>query len=89
MQKITTIQLKQHKTNACVFSIIVYKLDYWQQPCLIILLKNKKGSEIQFYYFVLSFGLPINYKIEYIKIFFLIFRKYQRNQKKFDVKIDF
>ena len=68
---ISTIKLKQCLTDIGVLDIIVSKLRYEKEPCLIILLKIDKNLEIGFYYTILFFGLPVRLEMENSRKFLL------------------
>lgn len=50
--------------GAYIFSIVIKKLSYWQELCLVILFKIDKNSKINFYYIILLFDLAVNLKIK-------------------------
>ena len=58
---IAIIRLEKFLLNAGIFNIIVYKLSYWQELYLIILVKIEKDSKIYFYYSILILDLAINF----------------------------
>ena len=63
MRIIATIELKKYILNTSFFSIIIYKLNYWQKFYLVILLKVDKNSKIHLYYTMLTFELIVDFRI--------------------------
>ena len=51
-------------TGASIFSIVIGKLNHWQQPCSIILFFIDKCSKVRFYYAILSLSLAIYLGVE-------------------------
>lgn len=49
-------------TNAYILGIDIYKFCYWQELCLIILLKIDKNIKINIYCIILTLYLSINLK---------------------------
>ena len=49
---------------ACIFSIVISKLGYWQKFCPVILFKFDKSLEVSFYHTILTFGLAIYLKMK-------------------------
>ena len=45
--------------SASILDIIIGKLYYRKNPCLIILLKVDKNLKVSFYYAILSIGLAV------------------------------
>lgn len=43
---VSAIQLKRYMANAYIFDIVISKLDYKQEPSIVILLKVNKSSKI-------------------------------------------
>ena len=68
---ISAIELKKYVAGAGIFGVIIGKLRHKMKPCLIILLKVEKSSEIDFYCIILSFGLPVCLGVESSKEFSL------------------
>ena len=61
---IVSVQFKRRMTNAYVLCIFISKLDNWQEPSPVILIKGDKSKEIHIYGAVLPLGLPIYLQIE-------------------------
>ena len=61
---ISAIKLKKAVTNASILGIIIGKLRYEKEPCLIILLKVDKGLEVGFYHTILYFSLTVRLWVE-------------------------
>ena len=57
--------------DAGVFGIVVGKLRHKKKPCLIILLKVDKSSEVGFYCIILPFNLPVRLGVESSAMFLL------------------
>lgn len=72
---IAAIQLKIGIVGAGIFSIVICKLSYWQEPDLIVLLKINKDLKIYFYYTILIFGLVINFRVKCSKKSVFDFKK--------------
>lgn len=62
---IAIVKFKKHMIRANIFNIILYKLNYWLEFCLIILLIFIKNLKINLFYTILIFCLVINLIIEY------------------------
>lgn len=56
---VVAVQFKKHVSNSCIFYIIIHKLNHWQEPCLVIMLKVDKNLKVHFYCAILMFGLTI------------------------------
>lgn len=54
MRVLFTVQLKKHAAGACIVNVIICKLGYWYELCLMILLKVDKRFKIGLYSTVLS-----------------------------------
>lgn len=50
--------------NVCIFSIVISKLGYGQEPSSIILLKINKGSKISLYSAILLLRLAVDLQIK-------------------------
>ena len=61
---VAAVQFKWCMTGARIFSVVIYKLSYWQELCPIILLEVDKSSKIGLHGAVLSFCLTIYLRIE-------------------------
>lgn len=61
---VATVQFKRRMASAHIFSVIIRKLGYWQEPCPVILLKIDEGPKIYFDYAVLTFGLTVYLLVE-------------------------
>ena len=66
-----TIEFKRHMAGDSIFGIIIYKLNYCQEVCSVILLPVHKSSEICFYCAILSLCLAINLSMQSCKESFL------------------
>lgn len=60
---------------ASVFSLIIYKLNYWQKFYIVIFFKFDKNSKIYIYFSILILNLLIYLRIEYSKNLVLDFEK--------------
>ena len=61
---ISAVEFKRHIAGASILGIIIGKFCYKKKPCLIILLKVDKNSEVGFHYAILPFGLIVYLWIE-------------------------
>ena len=50
--------------SACILGVIISKLGYWQELCLIILLEIDKCLEVDFHCTILIFGLAVSLKMK-------------------------
>lgn len=62
---LATIKLKKQLADICIFDVIIYKLNHWEEANSIILLWINKNSKINFYYTILTFDLVINLRVQY------------------------
>ena len=72
---ISKVKIQKYIAGACVFSIIINKLSYWQEPYLIIPFEVNKSLKISFIYIIQSFGLAFYLKIEGNKKFLFEIKK--------------
>ena len=61
---ISTIEPEKYVAGTTIFGIIIGKLYHKKKPCLIILLKVDKSSEIGFDYTILPLNLAIYLRVE-------------------------
>ena len=61
---ISAIELEKYVAGIGILGIVVRKLRYKKKPCLIILLKVDKGSEVSFHCTILSLNLAICLRVE-------------------------
>ena len=61
---ISAIKLKRYVVGTGILGIIVGKLRHKKKPCLIILLKLDKSSEVGFYCTILPLRLAVRLQIE-------------------------
>ena len=73
MWVVAVIEFKRHVIAIGIFGIIIYKLNHWQEMCLVILFSVYKNFKVCFYYAILSFYLAINLRIEGCREFLLDF----------------
>ena len=61
---ISAIELKSHVASTSILGIIIGKLCQRQKSCLIILLKENKGSKIGFHRTILPLNLAVRLRME-------------------------
>ena len=61
---ISAIEFEKCVAGAGIFSIVVSKLCHEKKPCFIILLEVDEGSEVGFYYIILSLNLAVRLRVE-------------------------
>lgn len=64
MEVIPTIELERYVADACIFSIIIGKINHWDDPSPIIFLVINKNFRVGLYCTILSLGLAINLRVE-------------------------
>ena len=56
---ISAIELQKYMADAGILGVVIGKLRYRKKPCLIILFKVDKDSEVSFHHTILPFGLTV------------------------------
>lgn len=79
-------QLKKHIAGACIFGIAIYKLDYWQEFCLVILFKIDKNLQTSLYDMMLTFYLTFGLRVKRDKKLLLDIKKIANKDQNFKVK---
>lgn len=64
MGVVATVEFKKCVTRTRSFDVIVSKLGYWWESCLVVLFVIYQDSEIRLYNAILLFGLAISFWVK-------------------------
>ena len=64
MRIVATVELEKCVTRIGVFEVVVGKLRYWEEPCLVILLPIHKSPKVSFHSADLLLRLTVCLKVE-------------------------
>lgn len=80
------MELKQYVACTCVFSIVVYKYCYQEEPCTIVLFPTNERLKISLHCAVLLLGLAVCLQIKIHRKLPLDAKKLAQQQPKFQDK---
>ena len=64
MQIVAVVEFERYMTHTGIFEVVVGKLNYWEEPCPVILLPIYKNTKISFYGTVLLFCLIVCLRVK-------------------------